>query len=262
MYCLENKKETSRLEEQNAHSIYSINDELSQVNFSNVKTVFDAGCGSGYVTRSILDLFPDLEITGMDFGEDRLSDARVLAEKEGKKAQFVHGNLNSINMSSNSFDLVISRFVFHHLDHHQKVMDELFRITKPGGRVAIIDSDGIMFNFYSNNMELMKLINRLENSFKLDFFVARKMKSFMANSGLSNLESSVVPMHFTKTSLIFEKEQYEQRFSFMKPQIAELIGEKDAERFCQLYLDALDDVDGKKGTELFYNRFITIGHKA
>ena len=261
MYCLEDKKETSRLEEQNAHALYSISDELKKVNFSGIHKVLDAGCGSGFVTRNLLDLFPDLNITGIDYGIDRVEDAKRLAKEEGKEATFLEASLYDLPFKDNEFDMVVSRFVFHHLDDHQKAMNELYRVVKPGGQVVIIDSDGILFNFYTENSELMTLVDKLHKCFSLDFFSARKLKSYMSNSGGLNLKSSLIPMHFTGEDLLFERDQYVQRFSMMKPVLTNMLGEEDTNRFCELYLHALDDKDGAKGTELFYNRFITIGVK-
>jgi SAM-dependent methyltransferase len=261
MYCLEDKKETTRLEEQNSHALYSISDELNKVNFSGIHKVLDAGCGSGFVTRSLLDLFPDLDITGIDYGIDRVEDARKIAKEEGKNAKFLEASLYKLPFKDGEFDMVISRFVFHHLDDHQKAMDELYRVVKPGGQVVIIDSDGILFNFYTKSNELMSLLDKLHKCFSLDFFSARKLKSFMSRSAGKNLKSSLIPMHFSGEDLVFERDQYLQRFDIMKPVLAEMIGEEDTARFCELFLDALDDKDGNKGTELFYNRFITIGVK-
>lgn len=261
MYCLEDKKETNRLEEQNAHKLYSIGEELGKIDFKGVTNVLDAGCGSGFVTRSLIDLFPRLKVTGVDYGIDRVNDAKILSKEEGKKADFIEASLYDLPFHDGEFDMVISRFVFHHLDDHQKAMNELYRVVKPGGHVVIIDSDGILFNFYTDNSELMSLLNKLKSCFTLDFFSARKLKSLMTSSNASQLKSSLIPMHFCGESLLFERDQYVQRFDMMKGMLNKMLGEKDNKRFCELYLDALDDKDGKKGTELFYNRFITIGVK-
>lgn len=261
MYCLEDKKETARLEEQNAHELYSISSELAKVDFSGISKVLDAGCGSGFVTRSLLDLFPSLIVTGVDYGIDRVEDARRLSKEEGKVADFLEASLYELPFEDNEFDMIISRFVFHHLDDHQKAMDELYRVVKPGGRVVIIDSDGILFNFYSNNTELMSLMSNLQKMFPLDFFSARKLKSIMAGSQAKSLKSSMIPMHFSGKDLLFEREQYKQRFEIMKETLDKMLGVEEASRLCDLYLDALDDQNGDKGTELFYNRFITIGVK-
>jgi ubiquinone/menaquinone biosynthesis C-methylase UbiE len=54
-----------------------------------------------------------------------------------KNVEFNIGNVEKIAFKNNTFDLVISRFAFHHFLDPEKVLNEMFRVST--GTVSIID---------------------------------------------------------------------------------------------------------------------------
>ena len=90
------------------------------------ETVFEAGCGGGYVTEFIKQQFPTAEIYAMDINEEKLS----LAKARIKDVQFSVGTIYDINHQDNAFDLVISNQVIEHLDDPLSALEELMRIAK------------------------------------------------------------------------------------------------------------------------------------
>lgn len=77
---------------------------------------------------------------GIDVSEGMLSRARRTAEKLGvENARFVQSELERIDLPDETADLVISNCTINHAGDKQRVWDELYRITKPGGRFVISD---------------------------------------------------------------------------------------------------------------------------
>lgn len=258
-YILEDENEVTRLEKQNIHRLYSIEEELRLVEIKNNIDLLDAGCGTGAVTRYVLEHCKPKTMTAMDFSEIRLREMNKILRKNHPNSviEFKHFDLMNENFEGSEYDHVISRFVMHHLVDPQKAIFKLTASLRNDGKLTIIDSDGILFNIYSGNKWLDKKLHQLKDAMEIDFYVGRRLKFLMGESGLTDLQSRVIPMHFCGVELELERDQYAERFCAMKGFLKKALGDRDAAKFVHQYLDALS----KPSTELFYNKFITQGRK-
>lgn len=217
-YILEDEREGLRLEKQNARKIYSVEDELAGVELVPNATILDAGCGTGAITRYLLEHHSIARITAMDFSELRLSQNKKLSLpiSGSTKLEFKCGDLNHTGLEEKTFDAIISRFVMHHLSDPAGAIKHLASLLKVNGKMVVIDSDGILFNTYSSNMWLQSALDKIRAGLTIDMFVGRKLKSYFHQAGLTQVESKIIPMHFINEELSFELEQYRERFSMMK----------------------------------------------
>lgn len=258
-YILEQESEGTRLEKQNARNIYSVAEELKELEFDTFNTVLDAGCGTGAITRYILEKHNVKKITAIDFSEERLKQNEEFSRKvkNSTELEFLKKDLTSDLGLAHKYDLILSRFVLHHLSNPYKVVENLAQNLEANGELAIIDSDGIFFNMYSDDEWLQQKLETVRKELKVDMFVARKLKSFFFKANLKNVESRIITMHFTGDDLAFERQQYVERFPAVEGVIASILGAKDCQKFFERYLDALE----KPGAELFYTKFICRGKK-
>lgn len=80
------------------------------------------------------------EVTCLDITPEMLAVGRGSAEKAGlKNMRFVEGNVNALPFEDGSFDIVMTRLSFHHFTDIQKPFDEMDRVLKSGGQLAVID---------------------------------------------------------------------------------------------------------------------------
>ncbi len=257
-YVLESVVEAERLETQNKNELYSVEDELKGIEFFNGEKIIDIGCGTGAVSAEILKKNSRVDLTAIDISEIRIQQAKNLLPTCYKdKIKFQCLNLMTNTLPENSFDVVISRFVLHHLEDPLQMLISMKRVLKPGGRLIIIDSDGILLNYFCTDQWLMDCLNRIQKGMKLDMFIGRKLKSYYDYMGLENIDVKMIPMHFKNESLKSEVNQYRERFSIMKEFFRELLGQTDADNFMGLYLKYLE----KGSAELFYNKFVAVGYK-
>lgn len=97
------------------------------------KVILDAGCGSGYSTKLIIEEFMPSQIAAFDFMPEQIN----LAKKQGLKANFFLGNITKINLPSYAFDAVFVFGVLHHVTGWKKALEEIARVLKPGGVLLV-----------------------------------------------------------------------------------------------------------------------------
>ena len=104
--------------------------------------VLDVGTGPGYLALAASDLVgPDGNAVGIDASPEMIDRARTRAASAGSHAEFLVAAAETLPFDDDSFDVVVSRLVFHHLpgDVKAAVLDEMARVLKPGGRILIVD---------------------------------------------------------------------------------------------------------------------------
>ena len=107
----------------------------------------DVGCGSGALTIAAAKRNPDAQITGVDrWGKEYASFSKALCEKNAKaenvtNVQFQPGNALNLDFPDESFDAVMSNYVYHNIPSkdRQVILLETFRVLKKGGCFAIHD---------------------------------------------------------------------------------------------------------------------------
>lgn len=95
--------------------------------------VLDLGCGDG----SLLDelVRRGHEATGADMSPDELAVAR---RRLGGRARLVETRAQELPFDDASFDVVLSHMALMLMDDLERVLDEIGRVLRPGGTVAVV----------------------------------------------------------------------------------------------------------------------------
>jgi len=112
----------------------------------NPKRILDVACGTGDLILTIAHMKENCkELIGLDYSEPMLSRAREKLEKVmGNKVTFVHGDASKLPFPDAHFDCISISFAFRNLIYNNpltsKVLSEVLRVLRPGGRFVIVES--------------------------------------------------------------------------------------------------------------------------
>ena len=111
--------------------------------------VLDVACGSGNTAIAAARRFAT--VTGLDYVPELLEHARQRCAAELVEASFVVGDAQDMPFADASFDLVTSTFGVMFAPDHQRTADELLRVCRRGGRIALVNwtPDGYIGEMFS-----------------------------------------------------------------------------------------------------------------
>ena len=107
--------------------------------------VLEVACGRGGFVRQLANA--GAVVTGCDFSSAALRAARskLLVPDAAPRATLVQGDAQNLPFAPNSFDVVISCETIEHLPQVQAAVEEMHRVTRPGGKLFLTTPN--YFNF-------------------------------------------------------------------------------------------------------------------
>jgi ubiquinone/menaquinone biosynthesis C-methylase UbiE len=95
--------------------------------------ILDAGCGTGIFTLDILSF--GTRVIGVDLSMPML--LRAEQKTRGYQFQAVSADISSLPFSENAFHKVVSVTTLEFIEDARGAMEELFRVTRKGGRMVV-----------------------------------------------------------------------------------------------------------------------------
>lgn len=101
--------------------------------------VLDLGCGTGTLLQALVARQPDGRYVGLDPDPQVL--ARARRRLTGATVELLEGYGEELPFEADTFDLVVSTLMFHHLTDaaKQATLAEVGRVLRPAGRLLLVD---------------------------------------------------------------------------------------------------------------------------
>lgn len=117
-------------------------DRVASLGIRSGDVVLDIGCGPAIWTFDMeAAAGPTGRVVGIDFSVGMVAEAAIRAEARGSKAEFRVGDVRSLDLPNDVFDLVTCSLLLLHVDDVDASIREMVRVTKPGGRVVAHEPD-------------------------------------------------------------------------------------------------------------------------
>ncbi|MGH9342703.1 MAG: class I SAM-dependent methyltransferase [Terriglobia bacterium] len=164
----------------------------------------DAGCGTGEFTSRLVEFLPRSQALGIEILPEHVAYAQRRYAKLAPRLEFREGDAFALDFPDASFDFVACRHMLQSVPEPQRVMDELIRITKSGGRLHLLAEDYGMIHAYPTRFDLDGFWQRAMNGFaknmKVDPRIGRRTWNELHNRGIQDVTVNYIVVDTLRVS--------------------------------------------------------------
>lgn len=175
-------------------------------------TVLDAGCGPGYDALRIAALVGKTgKVTGIDLSDRMIAIAQAKAKGSGVPVSFRTADVRMLPFPDASFDKIRIERTLQIVDNPGRVLDEMIRVLRPGGRLLSIEPDWETFVCDPGGRDTARTFFRFCAEQFADGSTGRKLYRYFHERGLVDVVVHPEPivMHdFSLTAKMMNMEQF------------------------------------------------------
>jgi SAM-dependent methyltransferase len=169
--------------------------------------ILDVGCGVGTAEVRLGQLaISQMKLFGVDLIELRVRDAVKASGAHNVRARFATANACALPFKNAWFDSAFCIAVLQHIRDRAAAVRELARVTKPGGRVLVIEPDNAARYWYSSStvgMRAFDLATRFFTALEAlgpdgDLAVGPRISSIFPKIGVETTEIRLFPVSVTR----------------------------------------------------------------
>lgn len=166
---------------------------LNLIADDNYHKILDIGTGTGYLAFPLAEEFQTASVYGIDIAETIIEkNNNIVKEKGIQNLVFQAFNGLTYPFADESFDLIVTRYAFHHFPNVTDAIQQMNKLLVKGGKVLISDpmrnekdSNGIIDNFM-----------RVKKDGHIQFYMSKELDTLFANNGFSKGKQVITNMKF------------------------------------------------------------------
>jgi ubiquinone/menaquinone biosynthesis C-methylase UbiE len=152
--------------------------------------VLDVGCGPGNITAGLARKVDHGSIIGIDLADAVIEVALSEQSQKAVNLTFQVGDVYQLNFPDAHFDVVYAHQVLQHLARPVEALEEMRRVLKPEGLLAVRDADFGAFTWFPADPVLdrwMALYHELTQRNDAQADAGRHLKAWARSAGFSDV---------------------------------------------------------------------------
>jgi SAM-dependent methyltransferase len=158
--------------------------------------VLDIGCGLGRDAERMLGAVgPAGRVVGIDASQDLIRQAIERTQATAPRPEFRLGNALALDFDDNTFDACRIDRVLMHLEEPAPAVTEMTRVTRPGGRVSVLDSDWYTLIIAGGDVAVAQAVSRQVACVSIrQGDIGRRLVELMMDAGCDDVDVDAEPL--------------------------------------------------------------------
>ena len=149
----------------------------------------------GILTNLVAGSYPMANVIGIEVSPEQIE--RAKADFSGTpNLRFLNGNALSLDFEEGTFDVVYCRYFLEHVSNATKVLSEILRVLKTGGRVFVQENNILIYSLFPDCPAYMLVLSnfaKLQSKIGGDAEIGRKLFSLLKQTGFDSINLSIAP---------------------------------------------------------------------
>jgi ubiquinone/menaquinone biosynthesis C-methylase UbiE len=165
---------------------------MEQLELGRARAALDVGCGAGGDVAEMAHLMPDgTPVSGVDASERMIAEARRRTASLGMRVSLRIGDAADLPYDDREFDACRAATVLQHVPDPARVVGEMARVTRPGGRVGVLEFDQETLFLDHPDPDTTRIILDTFAAAMVQGHIGRQLPRLMRAAGLTDV--SVTP---------------------------------------------------------------------
>ncbi|HET9909803.1 MAG TPA: class I SAM-dependent methyltransferase [Anaerolineales bacterium] len=151
----------------------------------------DVGCGTGMLSKTILEMAKPAKVRGIDRSEGFIAFAK--RNVQDQRVEFEVGDAQALAVDDGTFDTTVSGLVLNFVPQPERALAEMFRVTRADGIVAVYvwdyaDGMQLIRYFFDSAIELDPKVAELDEGQRFSICQPDALGRLFESAGLQQVE--------------------------------------------------------------------------